>query len=210
MSKFNPMSLDKVALFLIDKFKKMDIVTEFSDWQHMHTFGEEKDYNHTFYHDSIGYHYVIESNETLNSVVNIIDLFRLVTAISDDLPLIKNLFAQLMKEHNNPNVGYELNNIHNLTSATMYGNLDIITYLVDNGMHIHVKNEANVITALKYEKYDVVTYFLEKDPNINQDVIFNSDEVNEEMINFIKKYNLHKKLNSNTSNKHAVETKCKI
>lgn len=202
--------LHKVNILLVDKFKEINVVTQESEWLHMKSFEVKEDtWEHKFYHPKLGYIDFKDINEKLVFNIDIVHFFRYST-LGDDLDLIKNLFSELMERHKNPNIGYYEDSEHNLTNAARHGNLEVIKFLVDNGVNIHVDYETNVIAALNSGKYDVVTYFLETDPKINQEVIFNNPHVTEEMINFIKKWNIYNELNAETSNSNKAEAKLKI
>jgi hypothetical protein len=202
---------EKVIELLVDKFNAINIETKPNDWLHVKdyrvnmTFWERK-----FFHPSLGYMEVIEEDQELKFHIKLLQVFRYATQ-SDNLDLIKKLFNELVSQTENPNVqAYYEDSLYNLTNASRKGNLDVIKFLVENGVHIHVEGEANVIEALNSGNYEVVTYFLENDPNINQEVIFNSSQVTEEMVNFVKKWNLYKELDADVVNKNVFKKQLKI
>jgi len=208
MKSINP---KQIILFLIDKFNEINVSTHENDWEHIKDYEVNDDlWERKFFHPNLGYMEVTQSGEKLLYKIKILEVFRYVTK-GDDLELVKKLFAALMTNNDNPNVqAYYEDSQHNLTNASRNGNLDIIKFLVKNGVHIHVENEVNIIAALNNHKYQVVEYFLETDPNINLEVVLNDRYIDENMARFIKNWQLLKELNTEVSTKDKAETKLKI
>jgi hypothetical protein len=202
---------EKVIELLVEKFNDIDVQTHPTDWSHIKdyrvnmTFWERK-----FFHPSLGYMEVIEQDQELKFNVKILSVFRYATQ-SDDLELIKTLFNKLVTGTQNPNIqAYYEDSLYNLTNASRNGNMDVIKFLVENGVHIHVDGEANVIAALKNHKYEVVQYFLETDPKINLEVVLKDKSLEQNMVKFINNWQLYQVLNKEVDHKEKIETKLKI
>lgn len=203
--------LPEIKSLLVEKFKEIGVITTSEDWNYFNCYHKPNtdDKEYKMFHTTFDYVDVQEYKGKLSYNLDILALFR-KSIQADDIELVKTLFTALLKKHNNPNISYYEDTQHNLTNAARHGNLEIIEYLVENGVSISVPYEDNILAALKNNKYTVVQYFLEKEPNINQEIMFNDKSLDENMINFVKNWNLYKKLEEKVPNKNHNERKSKL
>lgn len=201
----------QIKQFLINKFNEIGVDTKLDEWQHIKDYQipNQNNWESKFFHQNLGYMDIKENNQILVFNIDTLAIFRYATQY-DNIELIQILFNEVLKKSSNPNCGYYEDGEYNLTNAARYGQSKVIEFLVKNGVSIHVEDEVNVIAALLNEKYEVVQYFLETDPNINQEVIFKNNRVNENMINFIEKWNYYQELNKSIAQKPERENKVKL
>jgi hypothetical protein len=201
--------LDKVILFLVDRFQEIDIVTQKEEWQHMKSFQiNDNSWEHKFYHPKLDYVDIKDIDEQIYFNIDVVHFLRKAT-LQNDLELVKKLFFQIMKQHNNPNIGYYEESETNLTNAARYSNLDIIKFLVENGVSIHNEYESNIRAALNSGRYDVAEYFLETDSKINIKLILDY-ESDKHIASFINSWILSKELEQGIVNNKEAKFKLKI
>lgn len=200
----------KYKNFLIDKFKEIEVVTNLNEWQYVRSYDvKDNHYEHKLHHNSLGYIDIKEEDKILIYNIKLLSLFRSVSR-KDETKLTKHLFLMLLKQSGNPDLSYYEDDSTNLANVIRSGNIEVVKFLVENGVSISVENEFNIVTALLNEQYEIVQYLLETDKNIDKESLLNSTYLNADKKQFIKSYYLSIELDKDLHNKTNATAKNKI
>lgn len=207
----------KALSHLIEKFKEIDIMTQESDWicvienpiYESSTWYSTKKFQFRYSNKELGFIDAYTHKEDISITLGILDMFRHASK-SENFSLIKKLFNILIRESNNPNMGYYEEVETNLTGAIKTGNLEIVQYLVENGVSIHSEYEINTIVALKNKHYHIVEYFLDTDLRIDLKHVLRDDTLSSDMINFIQKWQLQRTMKVELEEKVITKKSVKI